>query len=120
MIKYNFVKVSTYEHLDGFNILKREDTGQEVSRQDFKMLERISVENNNILTPPKDTNSLLFLEQKIEGGTSLRNAYYIHLKNMPDDDIRSFCKRKVFDINGWISDMREIYGNFMGHKENSA
>lgn len=117
MNKYNFIKISTYEHIDGFRILKREDTGQEVTSKDYKLLERIYLNKGNLLTPPKDANSLLFLEQRLDSETSLRVAYYVKLENMIDDGIRSFCKRKVFGINDWIREMRASNSDYFTPNE---
>ena len=108
-MKGNFIEVATYEHFDGFYILKREDTGQEVSLQDFEKLEIISLEKNNLLFPPMSTNAVLFLEEKIENNQSLREAYYISLKNMLDDGIRSFCNGKIFGKKDWINEMKLNY-----------
>lgn len=102
----DFVEVSTYEHLDGFYIFKREDNGQEVSMQDFNLLEIISIKDNKLTMPKKGANAILFLETKIDDNQHLRGAYYINLKRMYDDGIRSFCNRKIYGKNQWLNDMK--------------
>lgn len=107
MIFDNLLEIETHAHVDGFYILKRKDTGQEVCRKDFELLEKISIEGHNISMPPKDTNAVLFLEYKISENASIREgAYYVAIKKMVDDDIRTFCNGKIFGKQEWIKDIK--------------
>ena len=105
----NLLKVSTYEHFDGFYILRREDTGQEILRREIDFMERINLElpilenqidkysiNIDKKCIPDGANALIFLEQKVEDDLSVRSMHYAKIINLFDDGIRSLVNRKVF------------------------
>lgn len=80
-----------------------------MGRKDYKLLERISLNKGNLFIPPKDANSLLFLEREVDSNVVLREAYYVKLENMPDDGVRSLCNKRLFGVNDWIREMKMLY-----------
>ncbi|NCN87140.1 hypothetical protein GW932_04865 [archaeon] len=102
----NLIKIGTYEHFDGYYILLREDTGQEVARQDLQLIKLLNpkfpilkFDGDSYLEKqhtPKGTNALVNLEYKIAENCSIRGIYYAKLRLREDEGIRSLTKRKVF------------------------
>lgn len=102
--------ISTYKHFDGYHILIREDTGQEVSMKELELLKNFSMEVPSIKRNsfekkyieirrdcvPKGANSIVYLDRKNEENSSVRGIYYGKMHDFTDDGIRSFLSRKIF------------------------